>query len=184
LPVFVLSIEGLGAIVRPRTLWLDRRNERLNKILLSGVVSRHNGTCRLFGTQVDCFVWHARWNKEKVSSLADYLVFKCVAPPSEDLAFQDIDASLVPEVYVWLGLGAWWNDNEVHRQTCSSHSGARDANEVGQTLPRHYFAVWSEALYFAGGVVHGISNVSEWLLWRLTFEMRGKHRLAGVCPLD
>jgi len=140
------------------------------------VISCHDSTSRLCGAEVDRFVWNAWRHEKKVSGLTDYLVLKGASPTSENSAFQHIDACFVPNVNVWLGLRTWWNDNEVHGQTCSANSGTGDADEVGQALPCHYSTIWPKALDLLGCVVHGISTVSERLVWRLTIDVSGTQR--------
>jgi len=117
-------MDGLGAIVLPRTLRLLRANERLNKVLLGWVVSCHNSARRLSGAEVNGFVWNAWRNKQKISCVADHLVLEGASPARKNGAFQHINARFVPNVYMWFGLRAWWNDNEVHGKTTGTHARA------------------------------------------------------------
>src|SRR5690606_34755571 len=131
------------------------------------------------GTEVDCFVRHAWRDKQKVSGLADEFVLERVTPAREHCAIQDIDARLVADMDVRFGPRARRDDHEVHGKTCRTHRGARYANEVGQALPGHDFAIRPEALYFAVGVVHGFSNVGERFRWHRTL---GVSLTLVTCP--
>jgi hypothetical protein len=71
-------------------------------------------------------------------------------------------------VDVWLGLRTWRDNNEMHGHACGANRRAGDSDEVRQPLPCHDFAIWPQALNFAVRIIHGISNISERLVWRLT----------------
>src|SRR6185312_12873321 len=75
-------------------------------VLLGGVVARDDGARGLGRAEVDGLVRHVRRDEQEFAGLADGLVLEIAPPAGQHPAFQDVDAGLVADVRMRLGLRA------------------------------------------------------------------------------
>ena len=91
---------SLGPCLGPELLgFLD---ERLDHVLLCGMIPGHDGPCWLRRTEIDRLVGYARRHEDKITRLAHDFVLQRGSPASEDGSLKHVDSGFVTQVQVRL----------------------------------------------------------------------------------